>query len=337
MTVLVTGAAGHVGANLVRTLVDRGNRVRALIHRNRDSLEGLDVEAVPGDVRDPVSLANAIRGVEVVYHLAADISLSMNNWLQIASVNINGTRNVVEACLQNDVRRLVHLSSIHAMSQEPLNIPVDESRQLVNSSKAPPYDRSKAEGEREVRRGIEAGLDAVIINPTAIVGPYDYQPSHFGSALIDMARGKLPALVDGGFDWVDVRDVVGGLLQAEQKAPAGSKYLLSGHWLSVCEVAAIVREMTGADVPGFVCPMWLAKAGAPIMSRLKLGPDRRPLYTKVTLKALCSNRVISHNRANDELGYEPRPFSQTIADTLGWFKEAGQLPSGLEIKPLEAV
>jgi dihydroflavonol-4-reductase len=194
----------------------------------------------------------------VVYHLAAIISLLKSEWPLVEKVNVIGTRNVVEACRRSGVKRLVHFSSIHAMVQEPFDKPVDESRPLVSGRQNPPYDRSKAAGEIEVRKGIEKGLDAIIVNPTGIIGPFDYQPSHFGTALLLIANGKMIALINGGFDWVDVRDVVQGAMLAEKKAPTGSKYLLSGHWASMCDIADVIKEISDASIPGFVCPMPLA-------------------------------------------------------------------------------
>ncbi|OGO19038.1 MAG: hypothetical protein A2Z15_06860 [Chloroflexi bacterium RBG_16_50_11] len=325
MTVAVTGATGHIGANLVRALIDKGSPPRCLVHVNCRAIDGLNVEKVQSDVRDLDSLCRAFQGVDAVYHLAASISLSMTDWSQLEEINVNGTRNVVEACLRTGVRRLVHFSSIHALVQEPLSIPVDESRPLVASQRCPPYDRSKAAAEREVRKGIEKGLNAVIIYPTAVFGPHDYQPSFFGEALLAMARRKLPALVTGGFDWVDVRDVVAGAMQAETKAPAGARYLLSGHWVSMCDIAAMIQEITGVSTGRPVCPLWLAHIGAPFIQGMSRLNGKRPLYTSVSLKALKSNRNISHERATRELGYQPRPFRETLADTLRWFEENGQL------------
>jgi dihydroflavonol-4-reductase len=306
------------------------------VHVNCRAIDGLDAESVSGDIRDLESLCRAFEGVDVVYHLAASISLSMADWTRLEEINVTGTRNVVEACLRAGVRRLIHFSSIHALVQEPFTTPVDESRPLVESRRYPPYDRSKAAAEKEIRRGIEKGLDAVIIYPTAIFGPYDFQPSFFGEALLGIAQRKLPALVRGGFDWVDVRDVVAGAMLAEKKAPAGGRYLLSGHWVSMCDIAAMIEEITGVATGRPVCPLWVARIGAPFIKGMSRLNGKRPLYTSVSLRALNSNRHISHERASRELGYNPRPFRATLADTLQWFKENGKLNLPEKIKNRES-
>jgi dihydroflavonol-4-reductase len=321
LTVAVTGAAGHVGANLVRALLAKGQRTRVLVHEDQRAIKGLDVEVVKGDICDPKSLVNAFSGAKVVYHLAAHISIFKDEWPLLESVNVIGTRNVVEACLRCGVRRLVHFSTIYTTAEETAVSQLNESQHY------PTYDRSKAAAEREVQRGIKRGLDGIIISPTAIIGPYDYKPSHLGEALLRMANGKLPALVAGGFDWVDVRDVVEAALRAKERAPTGAKYILSGHWVSLPDLARLVAELTGVPAPSFVCPMWLAHVGAPFITAFDRLAGRRPLYTSVSLRALRSHRNIGHQRAGRELGYQPRPFRETLADTLRWFKVT--FPTGL--------
>jgi dihydroflavonol-4-reductase len=322
---VVTGASGHLGANLIRALKSEGGEVRALSHRNNDGIAGLDVELVSGDVLDAGSLNAAFEGAEQVYHLAGFISLLANDWAACSAVNVEGTRNVVNACLQAGVKRLVHFSSIHAFCQEPFDIPIDESRPFVNMEKAPAYDRSKAAGEQIVRRAVTKGLNAVIINPTAVVGPFDYRPSHTGQAIIQMATGKLPVLIDGGFDWVDARDVVSGAIKAAEIAPSGSRYLLSGHWLSLKGLAEMVSSVSGVRPPAFTCPMGIAALCAPIVTFTARMAGKRPIYTSASLKAVVSNRDTRHDKATSELGYQPRPLQETIFDTVTWFKENGYL------------
>ena len=327
MVIAVTGASGHIGANLVRSLAARGDTVRCLVHVHTRALEGLEVAKVSGDLLDVDSLCRAFEGADVVYHLAACISLSMRDMPETSAVNVTGTRNVVEACLRTGVKRLVHFGSIHSLDQEPLDEPMDEERCFAEGPAAPPYDRTKALGIREVQQGLARGLDAVVVLPTGVLGPYDYQPSHFGEVVVRLATGRLPALVPGGFDWVDVRDVVAGTMAAAEKAPAGRMYLLSGHWVSVAEIAKMVGELSGRPAPLSV-PRWLALTGAPFVETWYRLRHARPLYTRMSLGALRSNRYISHARATRELGYEPRPFRDTLADTLAWFRDSGMLAKG---------
>lgn len=332
MTVVVTGASGHVGSVLVRALLDRGERVRALVHRDRSGLAGLDIEFVQASLHEPDSLRRAFAGAEVVYHAAGRVSVG-NDWPALAETNIAGTRYVVNACLACGVRRLVHFSSIEALAGGAGDTLIDEDRPLVCNDRSegvpgpwlPPYARSKALGECEVRRGSDQGLDAVILYPTAILGPFDFRPSYVGQALLAFARGRLPAVVRGGFDWVDVRDVVAGALQAAASAPAGARYLLSGHWVSLLDVGRTVAALTGARPPLLALPLGVARAATPLMTAGARLTGRPPVFTRAALFAIASGGKISHARASQDLGYQPRPFSETVAETLAWFGANGRL------------
>ncbi len=330
--VLVTGASGLVGANMVRTLLEQSRNVCALVHEDCQALIGLEVETISADVRHPETLGQAMAGVEVVYHLAGSISLEMDSAAEMKAINALGTRNVVSTCLQRGVRRLVYFSSIEALCQEPLDQPLDENRPLVDENQSaaamahiPPYILSKAQGEREVLTGIAQGLEAVIIRPTAMLGPYDFKPSYLGQALIQLAYGKIPALVSGGFDWVDVRDVVAGAIHAEQMASSGECFVLSGHWHTIREVAELVAGFTHQSAPLFSVPIWLADAFAPLMLKLAHFNGTQPIYTRVMLNALRGNRQVSCARAKSELAYTARPLVETMRDTLDWFSEHGYL------------
>jgi dihydroflavonol-4-reductase len=323
MITAVTGSSGHVGINLVRAMIAHGRDVRIIAHNSTLGLEKLKVDRRNSDVNDLDSLTRAFEGATVVYHLAAHISLLMNDRGRCSAVNVEGTRNVIEACRRNNVKRLVHFSSIHSLCSEPLDVPVDETRPLVETRGSAPYDLSKAAGERLVRQAAREGINAVIINPTGVIGPYDYRPSHFGQALIMMAEGRIPMLLEGGFDWVDARDVAEGAIKAEQAAPPGANYLLSGTWLSVRETAAIVSQITGVRPPVLVCPVSVAQACAPVVTAVSRWTGIRPIFTSVSLKALAGNRNISHAKAARELGYEPRPIRETLVDTVRWFTDNG--------------
>jgi dihydroflavonol-4-reductase len=326
MKIAVTGATGHVGANLVRTLVDGGHSVRALVRGgNRRGLEGVGCEFADGELGDAASLVRAFDGCERVFHLAARISIVPGDEALVRAVNVDGTKNVVAACEKSGVARLVHFSSIHALSPDPHDVAIDESRALTSSPRMPPYDRSKADAERAVLAAVERGLDAVIVNPTAILGPYDYVPSAMGRVLLDLYHRRLPALVDGGFDWVDVRDVVAGALAAADRAPKGARYLLSGARKTVRELAGLVHEIIGVRPPRLVSPMWLARVGAPFATAAARIAGKQPLYTSHSLHALRNHQLVSHDKATRELGYAPRPLVETLTAAYDWFRAQGAL------------
>jgi dihydroflavonol-4-reductase len=325
MLAAVTGAAGHLGANLVRSLINRHWEVRAIVHHDMKALEGLDIECVSGDVLKEETLKRAFDGVDVVFHLAGRISIVGWDRKEVEAINIDGVRNVVNACKAAGVKRLVHTSSFHAHKQEPLNETLDESRQLLEPGRYPPYNHSKAEGERIVRAAIEESVDAIIINPGGMLGPFDFKPSHFGTIIISMANGKLLALVNAGLCWVDIRDVAEGMITACERAEAGSKYILSGNWVSLVNIAQKVATMIGVKPPPVVLPMLIAKSTAPLATFLDRIRGKSPLFTPIAMKELESNPSISYAKANRELGYEPRPLEQTLYDTIDWFQRNGFL------------
>jgi dihydroflavonol-4-reductase len=326
--VVVTGASGHVGASFVRALVARGDRVRALLRTpDPESLRGVDVERVVGDVRDRESLLRAFAGAEIVVHLAAQISIVGEMGGLVRETNVVGARNAAEAALVSGARRMVHMCSVHAFEQQPLDQPLDETRQRVTHG--PAYDRSKADGEAEVRAVIARGLDAVIVHPSGIVGPLDFRPSRMGKVFLDLYHRKLPSLIDGGFDWVDVRDVVAGSLAALERGRKNESYLLTGGWRSVGELAAIAEKLTGKKPPRITSPMWLARAGAPLLEGWARLRKEEPLYTSESLLALRANRNYLRDKAERELGHRPRPIADSVRDVYRWFAENGRLPPSL--------
>ena len=319
--VAVTGATGHIGANLVRELLSRGYQVVALIRQSSRALEGLDVTRVEGDILDPPSLLRAFSGAEQVYHLAAHISIHNGDSEKLEMINVEGTRNVLEACQSAGVSTLVHFSSIHALCLKPLDQPVTEQNPLLGeqSGRGADYDYSKARAERLVRQNDCETLTTRIIYPTAVLGPNDFRQSLFGQAILKMAQGRLPALVAGGFDWVDVRDVAWGAVEVAEKGSDNDRYILSGHYLSMPEVAAVIADLTGIAAPRFTCPAWLAGWFAPLMSGWACLSGEAPLYTRDSLAILSANKVMSHAKAASKLAYQPRPFRDSMRDVLAFY------------------
>ena len=326
MDVAVTGASGHLGANLVRELLARGDRVRVLLRRDTRAVDGLEVRRVAGDVRDPESLHRAFDGVEVVYHMAGVISLDGGRGGLVEATNVGGTENVVRAARARGVRRLVHASSVHAFALLPLDTPLDESRPSCSSeAHATVYDRSKAAAEERVRGAVDDGLDAVVLNPTALVGPYDFAPSRTGKMFLDLYHRRLPSLVRGAFDWVDARDVARAAIAAAERGRTGASYLVAGHHRTLPELARLATEVTGVAAPRFTSPMWLARLGAPFATRWGRWPGTEPLFTAESLRAVRLCPRIDDSRARRELGHAPRPLAETVRDVYSWFERAGLL------------
>jgi dihydroflavonol-4-reductase len=322
MVVAVIGASGHIGNNLCRALLEKGYKVKALVHEHADSLEGLDLVRETGDILSPQELHNFLAGCDIVFHAAGKISIDGDKDGTVHAVNVIGTKNIVEACLSAGVHKLIYFSSIHAVEQLPEG-PLDESRPLVKGSHLL-HDQAKSDAEREVMKGIAQGLDAIIIIPTAAIGPYDFQPSLLGQGLIALYNRKLPSLVDGGFDWVDVRDIAKAAIGAMERGRSGQRYVVSGMWKTVKDLAYLVEEATGVLPPKFTSPHWLAKMGVPLVKAVSKITHAPLLYTYETLEVLVRcNRNISSLKARRELGFYPRPLSETLRDTFEWFKLSG--------------
>ncbi len=332
MDVVVTGASGHLGANLVRALVARGDRVRVLCRQSTAGFDGVPVEVVRGDVRDYQRLCDAFAGAERVYHLAARISLVGDPDGEVEAINVGGAANAARAALEVGVARLVHVSSIHAFTQTPRDQPLDERREPATLPRHPAYDRTKAAGEREVRAVVDRGLDAVIVNPTAVIGPHDLAGSPMGAVFARLRARRMPALVRGGFDWVDSRDVAAGIIAAGERGRAGQGYILSGHWASVRDLAQLACEVAGVRPPRVTVPLWLARVGLPFVALAGRARGRTPIYTRESLRALEGNRHICRDKAEAELGYAVRPLRDTIeaiyADLAARERRPAQLPAG---------
>jgi len=321
--VAVTGASGHIGNNLLRALLDRGHRVRAVVPAPSRSLRGLDVELAIADVRHPETLRAAFRGVDTVFHLAAKISIDADRDGQVHAVNVNGARNAATEALRAGVRRYVHMSSVHAFDLTPTAGEIDEQHRRPGPTHAP-YDRSKAAGEAAVRGVIAQGLDAVIVNPVGVIGPGDHEPSRMGRFFVDVARRRLPAVPHGGFHFVDVRDVVQSTLAAAERGRRGENYLLPGHWNSSLDMARIAIRHVGGREPRVIPPTLFHAAGHLLAFGGRI-TRREALLTPEMVRTLQSHRHISGARAARELGHAPRPVEDTVRDIYAWFHDQGVL------------
>lgn len=326
--IVVTGAPGHLGNNLVRILLEDGFQVRSMVlpGENLESLYGLETEIVEGDVRDINSLYKAFDGADTVYHLASVISLLPGYSEILEEVNVKGARNVAEACLKTGVRRLVYTSSIHVLVEPPKGQVIDESAPCDPNRVHMAYSKSKAKGTLEVLDVIAKGLDGVITLPTGIIGPHDYKPSEMGCMILDYVRGKIPVRISGGYDFVDVRDVARGHMLAAEKGRTGEKYILSGQWISMDDIMKEISALTGVSLPRFQVPIGLASAIASLLTLYSGITGAKVLMNRDSIATLKSNSLVSCEKAESELGYSARPIRETIRDTVKWFEETGRLP-----------
>lgn len=320
MRIAITGASGHIGNCLVRELKKQGASIKVLVHSFRGDLEELDVDLIQGNLLEPESLNTLCSDAEVVFHLAAQIDIGNKSPAQIYDTNVTGTKNILKAAGNQRVKKFIHFSSIHAFETNPLDQMLDETRPKVEKEKII-YEYSKAEGEREVMKAVKEGLNAVILNPTAVIGPFDKRNSFLGQALIKIHQNKLPFIVSGGYNWVDVRDVVTASIEAIVSGRIGENYILSGKYCSLRDLAVMISEISGCRIPGIV-PISLAQLACPFFKIYSSISNKEPLYTYQSLNILINSPVnISSEKAIKELGFNPRPLKQTLLETFDWYRQ----------------
>ena len=320
-TYLVTGACGHLGGTLVRLLERTGAQVRGLRLPSEQARDRAHVTYYPGDVRDRDSLRPLFRGLAgrevVVFHTAAIVDISGEVTPQMHDVNVNGTKNILALCREYGVKRLVYVSSVHAIPEKDGYAVLREVDRFSPQQVTGGYAKTKAEATQAVLDAAAQGLDAVVVHPSGILGPFDGTGNHLVQLVKEYAGGKLPACVKGGYDFVDVRDVAAGCLAAAEKGRSGQCYILSNRHYEVQEVLAMAKTLChGRRLP--VLPMWMAQAAEPLLGWVARVKKQRPLYTKYSLYTLRSNDRFDHGKATAELGYRPRDLRQTVRDTLRW-------------------
>lgn len=329
---IITGANGFLGNNLVRTLSqDPNNQIRALVSslKRADALQGLNCELFEGDVTKPETLVDifAVPTDAKVYviHCAAVVYIKSKPNPAVYEVNVLGTKHVAEKVLEIGAK-MIYVNSVHAIPELPHGEVMKEVTNFDPTKVEGIYAKSKAEAAEYILDMVRTrGLDACIVHPSGILGPYDFKTSHLTQLVIDAATGRLKAGVKGGYDFVDVRDVVAGILSACVHGEAGECYILSGHYVSVAELLQLITQAAGREPIKTVLPLWLAKLTAPLSEIYYNIKKQPPLYTKYSLYTLESNANFSHAKASRELGYSPRQIQTTIDDTVKWLKQAGRI------------
>ena len=322
---IVTGAAGFVGSVLVRRLVDRGERVRVLLRSGAHpaSLHGLDIERMAADVLDATSLEVALAeaGPEaIVVHAAGRISIEGVDDPLVHRVNVDGTANLIAACRAAGVRRLVYVSSVHALPVPADGGPIRESTVFDPAAAVGDYAASKAEASALVLAA--ADLEPVLVHPSGVIGPGDPGDGALTRLVRDGVAGRLPATVPGGYDFVDVRDVADGIVRAAERGRSGEGYLLAGGHAEVSALIARVCARVGRRPPPRL-PMALARAWAPLGERIARFRGKAPLFTAYSLRTLASGDRFDASKARRDLAWRPRPLEATIDDMTDWVRVHG--------------
>lgn len=320
---LITGANGHLGSALLRALSGTNCRVRALILPTETGKDTEQVTYYRGDVTKFDSLTDFFSGLEgqapVVIHAAGVVSIASQVDRKLYDVNVNGTKNVLRQALRHKVKRLVYVSSVHAIPEPDAFSTIQEVSSFHPSLVRGAYAKTKAAASQAVLNAGQRGLDVVVIHPSGILGPYDHGNNHVVQMVQSYLAGRLPAGVTGGYDFVDVRDVAAGCLAAAERGTPGACYILSNRYCTVRELLDLLRHTAGGRWRPCL-PLPLAKAAAPAFELAAALSHTRPLFTRYSLYTMGSNGRFTHDKATRELGYHPRDMKDTVADTVAWLQ-----------------
>lgn len=324
---LVTGATGFVGNNVVRALVRAGHRVRALarLHSPVWVLQSLPVEVVYGDLRDPLSIRRAMEGCEAVVHTAALYSFWERDPRLYYEVNVEGTVNVLRSARAEGVSRVVYTSTVGCMGAPPPGRLATEEDYPTPGELNNHYRRSKFLAEREaLRLCVEEGVPVVVVNPTTPIGPWDVKPTPTGMLVLRFLRGRMPAYVEVGLNFVDVEDVAQGHLLALERGQPGQRYLLGGENLRLGQFLSLVAEVAGRRPPRLRLPLGLAQALARMDTFVEGALFRRPpLMPAEALAHARADMWVDCTKAREALGYRPGPVRAAVEKAVRWFRAHG--------------
>lgn len=331
-TYLITGVTGHLGLTLAKILTAAGEKVRGLILPN-DSLRDhvpKQVDLFIGDVCDKHSLRSFFAAEDnsprILLHTAGIISISSRFDEKVHEVNVNGTKNVISLCEETGVSKTVYVSSVHAIAEPPDGQTIYETTNFTPKQVIGLYAKTKAEATSLVLDAAKNGLNAIVVHPSGLLGPNDYGRGHLTQLLLDYESGRLTAYVDGGYDFVDVRDVASGILSASLNGVSGECYILSGKFFKVRDLIHAFQNAVGKRRAKTCLPMWFVRLTAPLCEcyyRLRKQP---PLFTSYSLYTLRSNANFSHEKAEKFLNYHVRPLEETVKDAVEFLRECGRMP-----------
>ena len=320
----VTGATGFVGSHVVRRLLRRGDRVRVLARKSslKTNLAGLDCEVVIGDLRDEGSLERCVQGCRRVYHVAADYRLWSRNPQEIYESNVAGTRNLLSACCESGVEKVVYTSTVGAIAPAVGDEPTDEESPVSLDDMIGHYKRSKFMAEQVAREYAESGLPVVIVNPTTPVGAGDVKPTPTGKIILDFIQGRMPAFVDTGLNLVGIEDVAEGHLLAAGKGRAGERYILGGENRSLEQLLRMLAAICGRPAPRVRIPWVVAYAAAFVDQSVEgLLIGREPAIPIEGVRMARHKMYVSSQKARRELGYDPKPLELALREAVAYFQD----------------
>lgn len=325
---LLTGASGNLGGSIARELANRGADIRALVLPGDKAVRRIPagIEIVEGDILNREDLRRFFDvppGTEtIVIHSAGIVSIAWKYVKPVYEVNVQGTQNIVDECIRSRVKRLVYISSVHAIPELPKGSTMREVTAFNPDEIIGFYGKTKAMASKIVMDAVKNdGLDAVLIFPTGLCGPYDYAVGHITQLMMDCLANRLPAGIKGGFDFVDVRDVAAGVVVACEKGVKGEGYILGNRYVPVREILDLVHEQAGVRHVKFMLPIWAARLLVPFFGLYYKIKRRLPVFTRYSIHTLTTNSAYSSDKAKKALGYKTRPFERTIADSLRWIRE----------------
>ena len=283
-------------------------------------LKGFDIEYLTGDVCSPADMRNAVSDIDTVYHLAGIIGIRKGSESLMERVNVDGTRNVALAARDAGVRRFVYVSSIHALVRPEEGLPIHEGLAFDPDNPAGAYDRTKAAATLEILRLVATGLPAVVVCPTGIVGPFDFRRSEMGKAILGWMRGRRDWMIDGHFDFVDVRDVAAGLIAAGERGRIGETYILNGTRISLKELRDTVARASGSFRSARMISWRLVKALSTLIEPVYRLFGRSSPFTSYSIETVRSNSLVKSEKARMELGFASRSIFTTLEETVTWWR-----------------
>ncbi len=337
--ITVTGATGHLGNNIVRTLLNNNHKVRALIYPGEDesALAGLAVERAYGNILKIEDLRRAFKDTSAVIHCAGQISILTRCYHQLYPINVAGVRNVVEAGRFCGIKKLIHIASFDAISLDPTGKCVDEGLGFNPAHAMTEYGQTKAEGAQIVLDAVKTyGMDATILTPVTIVGPNDFRPSAMGGVLVDFANGRLPAITTGHLAFVDARDIAQAALNALDSGTRGANYICSSEEMTVTGYMNLLAHITRMPTPLINIPIEAMYHLAWFAEKMYMVLKMEPHFTQGSMALLKNGMCTSNQKTCRELEVAFRPVEETLRDQIEWFSRRGLIKTESRIYKLRS-